>query len=170
MASTLAQDERVFIASEAILAGLRALQVVLRQPNARVPLIKPDGSPVTAGDLAVQMAVVSVLRRRSPQWAVVGEEGEGSVAGADGAALLDRAVAAVRESLGSDADQPPWSITFAKRKPVALDADDSRVKLTVRGERSQWAPLRAVPCAGGARRGNRGRSQLSDACARSRPA
>ena len=39
------------------------------------------------------------------------------------------------ESLGSDADQPPWSITFAKRKPVALDADDSRVKLTVRGER-----------------------------------
>jgi len=37
------------------------------------------------------------------------------------------------ESLGSDADQPPWSITFAKRKPVELDADDSRVKLTVRG-------------------------------------
>jgi hypothetical protein len=36
-------------------------------------------------------------------------------------------------SLGSDADQPPWSITFAKRKPVAIDADDSRVKLTVRG-------------------------------------
>ncbi len=107
MASTLAQDERVFMASEAILAGLRALQVVLRQPNARVPLIKPDGSPVTAGDLAVQMAVVSVLRRRSPQWAVVGEEGEGSVAGADGAALLDRAVAAVRESLGSDAPENP---------------------------------------------------------------
>ncbi len=39
------------------------------------------------------------------------------------------------ESLGSDADQPPWSITFSKRKPVVLDADDSRVKLTVRGER-----------------------------------
>jgi len=37
------------------------------------------------------------------------------------------------ESLASDADQPPWSITFAKRKPVELDADDGRVKLTVRG-------------------------------------
>lgn len=39
------------------------------------------------------------------------------------------------ESLGNDPDQPPWSITFAKDKPVELDADDSRVKLTVRGSR-----------------------------------
>jgi hypothetical protein len=39
------------------------------------------------------------------------------------------------ESLASDPDQPPWSITFAKRKPVELDADDGRVKLTIRGSR-----------------------------------
>lgn len=39
------------------------------------------------------------------------------------------------ESLTSDPDQPPWSITFAKRKPVELDADDGRVKLTIRGSR-----------------------------------
>jgi hypothetical protein len=39
------------------------------------------------------------------------------------------------ESLGNDPDQPPWSITFAKEKPVELDADDARVKVTVRGSR-----------------------------------
>jgi hypothetical protein len=39
------------------------------------------------------------------------------------------------ESLGNDPDQPPWSITFAKDKPVELDADEARVKLTVRGSR-----------------------------------
>jgi len=107
MPQTLASDERVQIASEAILAGLRALQVILRHPSARVPINKPDGSPVTAGDLAVQMAVASVLRRRAPQWMLVGEEGEGSVPGAEGAALLARAVAAVRESLGSESPADP---------------------------------------------------------------
>jgi len=40
---------------------------------------------------------------------------------------------AVPMELQSDADQPPWSITFAKRRPVELDVEDNRVKLTVRG-------------------------------------
>ena len=35
--------------------------------------------------------------------------------------------------LENDADQPPWSITFAKRRPVEMDVDDGRVKMTVRG-------------------------------------
>ncbi len=39
----------------------------------------------------------------------------------------------VPAELENDADQPPWSITFAKRRPVELDVDDGRVKLTVRG-------------------------------------
>jgi hypothetical protein len=39
------------------------------------------------------------------------------------------------EALGNDPDQKPWSITFAKRKPVELDAGDDRVKVTVRGSR-----------------------------------
>ncbi len=39
------------------------------------------------------------------------------------------------ESLESDADQPPWSITFAKRKPVELLVGDDTVKLTIRGSR-----------------------------------
>ncbi|MBM4011524.1 MAG: hypothetical protein FJ286_09115 [Planctomycetes bacterium] len=40
---------------------------------------------------------------------------------------------AVPMELQNDADQPPWSITFAKRRPVELDVEDNRVKLTVRG-------------------------------------
>ena len=39
------------------------------------------------------------------------------------------------ESLDSDPDQPPWSITFAKRLPVQLDVDNDRMKITVRGNR-----------------------------------
>jgi len=63
------------------------------------------------------------------------------------------------ESLGNDPDQAPWSITFAKRKPVELDADDSRVKMTVRGTRFTsgdrefpamdiWAAYRIEPADG----------------------
>jgi hypothetical protein len=70
--------------------------------------------------------------------------------------------ATVPESLANDPDQPPWSITFAKRKPVELDADDGRVKLTVRGSRFTsgdrefpsmdiWAAYRMEPSGGGTR-------------------
>jgi len=63
------------------------------------------------------------------------------------------------EALGNDPDQAPWSITFAKRKPVELDADDSRVKMTVRGTRFTsgdrefpamdiWAAYRIEPTEG----------------------
>ena len=63
------------------------------------------------------------------------------------------------EALGNDPDQPPWSITFAQRKPVELDADESRVKVTVRGSRFTsgdrefppmdiWAAYRIEPAEG----------------------
>ena len=63
------------------------------------------------------------------------------------------------ESLANDPDQPPWSITFAKRLPVQLDADDDRVKVTVRGSKFTsgdrefpamdiWAAYRIEPAAG----------------------
>lgn len=63
------------------------------------------------------------------------------------------------EALGNDADQAPWSITFAKRKPVELDADEARVKMTVRGTRFTsgdrefpamdiWAAYRIEPADG----------------------
>ena len=46
---------------------------------------------------------------------------------------LKKAGRAVPESLESEQDQPPWSITFAKRKPVELKIGDGTVRLTVRG-------------------------------------
>lgn len=48
-------------------------------------------------------------------------------------AELKKAGRAVPESLESEQDQPPWSITFAKRKPVELTVGDGTVRLTVRG-------------------------------------
>jgi hypothetical protein len=43
----------------------------------------------------------------------------------------------VPDSLGSDpdAEQKKWAITFAKYRPVTVSADDSRVKVTVRGDK-----------------------------------
>ena len=48
---------------------------------------------------------------------------------------MKKAGRAMPESLESEADQPPWSITFAKRKPVELTAGDGTLRLTVRGSR-----------------------------------
>jgi hypothetical protein len=39
------------------------------------------------------------------------------------------------ESLENDADQAPWSITFAKRKPVEVKVSDNTVRLTVHGSK-----------------------------------
>lgn len=48
---------------------------------------------------------------------------------------MEKAGRKMPESLESEADQPPWSITFAKRKPVELLVSDGSVKLTVRGSK-----------------------------------
>lgn len=66
---------------------------------------------------------------------------------------------AIPAELQNDADQPPWTITFAKRRPVELDVDDNRVKMTVRGSRytsgdrefdamDVWAVYRIEPAEG----------------------
>jgi hypothetical protein len=39
------------------------------------------------------------------------------------------------ESLGSDPDQKPWAVTFAKHRPVTVAVEDGRVKLMVRGDK-----------------------------------
>ena len=39
------------------------------------------------------------------------------------------------ESLGSDPDQKPWAITFAKHRPVSVAVADGRVKVLVRGDK-----------------------------------
>jgi hypothetical protein len=43
--------------------------------------------------------------------------------------------ATMPDSLGSDGDQKPWAVTFAKHRPVSLAVDDGRVKLLVRGDK-----------------------------------
>lgn len=43
--------------------------------------------------------------------------------------------ATMPESLGSDPDQKPWAVTFAKHRPVTVAVDDGRVKLMVRGDK-----------------------------------
>ncbi len=68
----------------------------------------------------------------------------------------------VHESLHSDPDQPPWSITFARLRPVELDADNGRIKLTVRGSKytsgerefpamNIWVAYRIEPAGGNIR-------------------
>ncbi len=39
------------------------------------------------------------------------------------------------DSLGSDPDQKPWAVTFAKHRPVTVAVEDGRVKLMVRGDK-----------------------------------
>jgi hypothetical protein len=39
------------------------------------------------------------------------------------------------ESLGSDPDQPPWEVTFAKQRPISVSTADGRMKLMVRGDK-----------------------------------
>lgn len=38
------------------------------------------------------------------------------------------------EAFGSDPDQEPWSITFARKRPVELDVDDGWLQITIRGD------------------------------------
>lgn len=48
--------------------------------------------------------------------------------------LAESREVAMPEAFGSDADQKPWSITFARRRPVELDVDDDWLQLTIRGD------------------------------------
>ncbi|MEX1077268.1 MAG: hypothetical protein WED27_12595 [Pirellulales bacterium] len=74
-------------------------------------------------------------------------------------AEMKKAGRAMPESLEDDTDQPPWSITFAKRKPVEINAGDGTIRLTVHGSRytsgdrefpamDVWAAYRIEPAAG----------------------
>ena len=41
---------------------------------------------------------------------------------------------AMPEEFASDPDQEPWSITFARKRPVELDVDDGWLQITIRGD------------------------------------
>jgi hypothetical protein len=54
---------------------------------------------------------------------------------ADADKLAKEMKADTPESLQSDADQPPWEVTFAKTRPITLAVADSRAKVMVRGDK-----------------------------------
>jgi hypothetical protein len=54
---------------------------------------------------------------------------------ADADRMAREGKAKMPESLGSDPDQKPWAVTFAKHRPVTVAVDDGRVKVMVRGDK-----------------------------------
>jgi len=54
---------------------------------------------------------------------------------ADVDALAKEMKGSMPASLGSDPDQPPWEVTFAKQRPISVSTADGRVKLMVRGDK-----------------------------------
>ena len=88
--------------------GAQVVRVVLSWPDGRHCEHKPDGSPVSAADLAIQIAVTWTIRERfGANEHIVGEEGASSVSMPGGRALLDRAVRALREAFGSACPKDP---------------------------------------------------------------
>jgi hypothetical protein len=54
---------------------------------------------------------------------------------ADVDAMAKEMKGSMPESLGSDPDQPPWEVTFAKQQPISVSTADGRMKLMVRGDK-----------------------------------
>lgn len=112
-------DERFLCALLAAERGAQVVRVLLSKPDGRHCESKPDGSPVSAADLAIQIAVGWTIRERFGQGEpIVGEEGASSVSMPGGRVLLDRAVAALKEAFGS----------ACPRDPEALLLDDSATR------------------------------------------
>jgi hypothetical protein len=53
----------------------------------------------------------------------------------DAAKLAADFQAKMPESLGTEADQQPWAITFAKHRPISVTAADGRLTVMVRGDK-----------------------------------
>lgn len=112
-------DERFMCALLAAERGAQVVRVLLSRPDGRHCESKPDGSPVSAADLAIQIAVGWTIRERCGAGEpIVGEEGASSVSMPGGRVLLDRAVAALRDAFGAE----------CPRDPEALLLDDSATR------------------------------------------
>lgn len=102
------RDPRLECAVLAAARGAQVARVVLSWPDGRHCESKPDGSPVSAADLAIQIAVTWTIRERFGDGEpIVGEEGASSVSMPGGRALLDRAVRALRDAFGADGPRDP---------------------------------------------------------------
>jgi 3'(2'), 5'-bisphosphate nucleotidase len=96
----MTSDRMLEAALRAVTASVRAIAAVTEHPLGRVPCIKPDGSPVTAGDVAAQAAAAISLRRDLGLAGVVGEESPSSLEGPDADAMRALAAASVARALG----------------------------------------------------------------------
>ena len=102
------RDPRLECALLAAARGAQVARVVLSWPDGRHCESKPDGSPVSAADLAIQIAVTWTIRERfGDREPIVGEEGASSVSMPGGRALLDRAVRALRDAFGASGPRDP---------------------------------------------------------------
>jgi len=54
---------------------------------------------------------------------------------ADADRMASQMQATMPTALESDADQPPWAVTFAKHRPITVSVADSRAKVMVRGDK-----------------------------------
>jgi 3'(2'), 5'-bisphosphate nucleotidase len=105
------KDPRLECAVLAAARGAQVAKVVLSWPDGRHCESKPDGSPVSAADLAIQIAVTWTIRERfGASDHIVGEEGASSVSMPGGRMLLDRAVHALREAFGSACPKDPEAL------------------------------------------------------------
>ena len=89
-----------------------------RNPDCACSL-KEDGSPVTAADMASEQTIISALKTRFPQWAVVSEEGEHSLAQATSTFFLVDPLDGTRAFM---AGRPDFCVLIAlieNGKPVA---------------------------------------------------
>jgi 3'-phosphoadenosine 5'-phosphosulfate (PAPS) 3'-phosphatase len=104
-------DPRLECAMLAAARGAQVARVVLSWPDGRHCESKPDGSPVSAADLAIQIAVTWTIRERfGASDHIVGEEGASSVSMPGGRTLLDRAVRALRDAFGSECPKDPEAL------------------------------------------------------------
>lgn len=109
------KDPRLECAVLAAARGAQVARVVLSWPDGRHCELKPDGSPVSAADLAIQVAVTWTIRERfGAAEPIVGEEGASSVSMPGGRALLDRAVRALRDAFGSAGPRDPEAMLLAE--------------------------------------------------------
>jgi len=141
--------------------SVRARKALTSQIAAAAPPPDPDPSAVLAArvhdTMANNVAEITLAGRTITQ--------------ADVEQLADKRQAAMPEAFGSDPDQPPWSITFARRRPVELDVKDDWLKVTIRGDRFAsgdrefpamdiWAAYRVEHAGGGVRLARDGDVQI----------
>ena len=104
--------------------SVRARKAIADQISAATPAPEPTADAVIAArvhDTAINNVAEITLSGRT----LTQEDIE---------KLAESQRAAMPEAFGSDPDQQPWSITFARRRPIEVDVDDNWLQVTIRGD------------------------------------